>query len=147
MARKNVLDIPVNELSEDDIIYDWNELSPTPPPKRISFFDETLRDGLIWTAGKEFRGRIHEIAAFQVGALTDGLEVTPVNDRIVEVRFRQWGNWFLRKGLGASDYREDGYEVDFFEGGYRITFDEADPRRLLIYSDGGQWVEVPAGSK
>lgn len=108
---------------------------------------ETLRDGLIWTAGKEFRGRIHEIAAFQVGALTDGLEVTPVNDRIVEVRFRQWGNWFLRKGLGASDYREDGYEVDFFEGGYRITFDEADPRRLLIYSDGGQWVEVPAGSK
>ncbi|MCA9668217.1 MAG: 2-isopropylmalate synthase [Myxococcales bacterium] len=46
MARKNVLDIPVSELSEDDIIYDWNELSPTPPPKRISFFDETLRDGI-----------------------------------------------------------------------------------------------------
>lgn len=108
---------------------------------------ETLRDGLTWTAGKAIKGRIHEVAAFQVAELSDGLEVARVDDRTFDIRFRQWGNWFLRKGIGASDYRQDGYEVDFHEGGYRITFDEADPHRVMIYSNGGQWVEVAPGSK
>src|SRR5262249_43664210 len=37
------------ELSEADLIYDWNsveKVAPLSPKRKISFFDETLRDGI-----------------------------------------------------------------------------------------------------
>ncbi len=104
---------------------------------------ESLRDGLRWTAKKQGIGPILEVAAFQVTDLSDGLEVSQLDSVTWAVDFRQWGNWFLRKGLGASDFQENGYQVAFHEGGYRIRFDEVDPTRILIYADGGRWIQVP----
>ena len=47
MGRRNILEIPLNELAEGDIIYDWNTAtSSSRPLQPIRLFDETLRDGL-----------------------------------------------------------------------------------------------------
>ena len=45
--RKNILTIPVDDLCEEDVIYDWNKMGTVlRPPEAVSFFDETLRDGI-----------------------------------------------------------------------------------------------------
>ncbi|MCB9557418.1 MAG: 2-isopropylmalate synthase [Deltaproteobacteria bacterium] len=48
MTRKHILETPVDQLKESDIIFDWNEVDPrkSKPRHAFSFFDETLRDGL-----------------------------------------------------------------------------------------------------
>lgn len=112
-----------------------------------SFFPgETLRDGLQWSAGKEVKGTLREVSAFQAGRISDGLAVVREDSVTWKVDLRQWGTWFLRKGLGASDYAENGYRVTYHEGGYRIRFDTVDTSRVLVYSDGGRWIQVPVQS-
>ncbi len=47
MERKSILEIPRERLTEDDVIYDWNEVDPARrKPEGVRLFDETLRDGL-----------------------------------------------------------------------------------------------------
>ncbi|MCF8237561.1 MAG: hypothetical protein K9I85_05355 [Saprospiraceae bacterium] len=107
---------------------------------------ETLRDGLIWYAGKPVEGKIREVAAYVVARPSDGVSVRQVDDLTWDVTFNQWGTWFQHKGLGASDYKEEDYEVTFHEGGYRITFFHQNPDRIMVYSDGGRWIRVPIPS-
>ncbi len=107
---------------------------------------ETLRDGLIWYAHKPVMGQIREVAAYVVARPSDGVSVRRIDELTWEVAFRQWGTWFQRKALGASDYEEDDYRVTFHEGGYRIVFSHPDPDRILVYSDGGRWIQVPIPS-
>jgi hypothetical protein len=103
---------------------------------------EGLRDALHWIGGRSAVGGIVEVAAFVVRQPGDGTEAFWLDERRVRVRFRQWGNWFVRQGLGASDYRGEGYEVVFDEGGYTLIFERPDPNRVLIYSDGGRWKQL-----
>ena len=47
MTQKTFLDIPPQDLSEGDIIYDWNDIVRGPKPRQpIVLYDETLRDGI-----------------------------------------------------------------------------------------------------
>ena len=48
MERRSVLEIPVDELKESDVIYDWNVDAPSKKKidRELIFVDETLRDGL-----------------------------------------------------------------------------------------------------
>lgn len=47
LQRRNLLEVPANELTEQDIIYDWNVVSePMRRRPTVMLFDETLRDGL-----------------------------------------------------------------------------------------------------
>ncbi len=107
---------------------------------------ETLRDGLIWYAGKPVEGKIREVAAYVVARPSDGVFVQQIDDRTWIVGFSQWGTWFQRKGLGAANYEEEDYQVTFHEGGYKITFSKPDPDRIMVYTDGGRWIQVPKPS-
>lgn len=100
---------------------------------------EGLKDALHWVGGRGPDGAVREVAAFVMRQPLDGLEARWLDGQRIQVRFRQWGNWFVREGMGASDYRGDGYTVDFGEGGYVLTLDAPRPGGVYIYSDGGRW--------
>lgn len=108
---------------------------------------EGLQDALRWVHGHGPGGAIREVAAFVMRQPLDGLEARWLDDRRIRVTFRQWGNWFVRSGMGAGDYHGEGYAVDFDEGGYTLTLEEPRTGRIFIYSDGGRWKVLEASNK
>ncbi len=100
---------------------------------------EGIQDALRWVGGKPQKGNLTEIAAFVMRNPLDGINVNRVDSLNYAVSFNQWGNWFVRKGLGAADYENEDVKVDFTEGGYRLTFNRHVPGRTLLYSEGGRW--------
>lgn len=103
---------------------------------------EGLRDALRWVGGHEPVGELVDIGSYVIRQPGDAVQVEPLSDRAYRVSFRQWGNWFLHRGLGASDFRGEGFEVRFDEAGYVLEFDEPDPQRVLIWNEGGRWASL-----
>ncbi|MBP6184642.1 MAG: hypothetical protein KA479_06845 [Saprospiraceae bacterium] len=100
---------------------------------------EGIHDALQWVSGKPPSAHLTEVAAFVMRSPLDAVRVHQEDSLNYTVSFNQWGNWFVRKGLGASDYETEAFKVDFNEGGYRLTFNRYDSGRTLLYSDGGRW--------
>jgi 2-isopropylmalate synthase len=47
MQPRNILELPIDELREEEIIYDWNTVKAIKKPAQpVVFYDETLRDGI-----------------------------------------------------------------------------------------------------
>jgi hypothetical protein len=100
---------------------------------------EGLQDALRYVGGKPVRGSIREMASQVVQRPGDGLIVTFPDSLSANVSFRQWGNWFMREGKGATDHGGDDYAVHFAEGAYTLQFRDPDNSRRLLWADGGRW--------
>lgn len=100
---------------------------------------EGLQDALRYVGGKPIRGRIREMASQVVRHPDDGLVVAFPDSLSAMVSFRQWGNWFMREGKGATDHSGADYAVRFADGSYTLRFEKPDSGRLLVWADGGRW--------
>ena len=100
---------------------------------------EGLQDALRYVGGKPVRGRIREMASQVVQHPDDGLRVAFPDSLSVTVSFRQWGNWFMREGKGATDHAGEDYALRFSDGAYTLRFTKSDSTRLLVWTDGGRW--------
>ena len=71
---------------------------------------------------------------------TDGVNVKQIAPDTLLVTFNQWGNWWWKKGLGASNYETTDYKVilNFKDCGrcYALVLKNKNPARVYLYQDG-----------
>jgi hypothetical protein len=90
-----------------------------------------------------YNGRLVEAAQYNMANKMDDVNVEWIDStQMIHVTFNQTGNWFWRNGIGASDYENDLYTIDFQEGRhYYMTLKNQSKNRVFIYPKDGKWVE------
>jgi hypothetical protein len=104
--------------------------------------DLALNHALYYIAGKAPQGKIYEIAQYNLTAPVDGVDVQRDSAGVFTVTFNQWGNWWWRRGLGATSYETDKYSFSNEGHSYRLEFKSTAPGAVVIYQAGEKWVEV-----
>lgn len=107
--------------------------------------NEELGEHLRIFYHRKAKGRIVDVAEYNMQDDFNGAHVTTLDSMHYKVTLNQWGTWWMFNGLGLPE-RENEY--------YRLTLDAADPlsynlelkKRLpgmvILYSEGEQWREV-----
>ncbi|MCB0634298.1 MAG: hypothetical protein KDD15_31415, partial [Lewinella sp.] len=73
----------------------------------------------------------------------DGVVV--INDSTgLKVTFNQWGNWWWRRGIGASSYRDSAFIFHNEGHDYRLEWRERPGQARILYQDGVAWKSIPA---
>ena len=89
---------------------------------------------------KKFTGHATEVVQYNMTTPTDGVNVKQIAPDTLLVTFNQWGNWWWKKGLGASNYETTDYKVilDFNNCGrcYALVLKNKNPARVYLYQDG-----------
>jgi hypothetical protein len=97
-----------------------------------------LKEDLALTKKKPFAGNIREVAYYNAVTGTDGVTAeVDTAAHAIKVTFKQWGNWWWRNGIGASDYENETWRVDFQGQFYYLYLKkELPPNTVFIYWDG-----------
>lgn len=86
-----------------------------------------------------------EVAGYNMTKPDDGGHVRVDSVNQITVTFNQWGNWWWRKGIGASDYETEDYRVRFNYQGcgncYQLTL-KNNKDRILLFQIGGRFKKV-----
>ncbi len=94
---------------------------------------------------KKFAGNAYGILQYNMTTPTDGVNVKQIASDTLLVTFNQWGNWWWKKGLGASNYETADYKVilDFNNCGrcYALVLKNKNPDRVYLYQDGDELKE------
>jgi hypothetical protein len=109
--------------------------------KDFSRQDLALKDALKYSAGKEVKGRIYQIAQFNMNSPEDGVNVKTASLNHFAVTFNQWGNWWWRNGIGTWNYETEKYRFTLEGNSSKVEIKEPAPGAVYIYSVGGKWYE------
>ncbi|MBA3648029.1 MAG: hypothetical protein H0W62_05675 [Chitinophagales bacterium] len=109
---------------------------------RIYNEPSALKEGLELIRKKPFKGKMADISEYNMMTHTDGVHVKADSANNLTVTFNQWGNWWWREGIGASDYHTDFYSVHFDGQSYHLHLKNIDPNHVIIYQDGDKWKEA-----
>lgn len=103
-----------------------------------------LKEDLALTKKKPFAGNIREVAYYNAVTGTDGVSAeVDTTANAIKVTFKQWGNWWWRNGIGASDYENETWRVDFQGQFYYLYLKkELPPNTVFIYWDGKEFLEL-----
>ena len=100
----------------------------------------------ILTHGKKIETDVHMLAYFNMNKLTDGVQVSVVNDSTLKVELNQWGTWFWTDMMNGLVSKKDiGYQIlkDEKMNHYMlVTFTDKKPDDVYIYQVGNQWKYV-----
>ncbi len=89
-----------------------------------------------------YKGRLIEAAQFNMKDRMDGVRVEWLDPQTIHVSFNQDGNWFWRNSIGASNYENDLYSIDFQNGrDYYMKLKGSENNRVFIYPENGKWKE------
>jgi hypothetical protein len=140
-----------NDLVQDFRWYDRDEVIILASPDnyhgvfmlRIIGQPNGFNEALEMRRGRAFAGNMWEVAQFNVSNPSDGVKVEKEKGKLLyKVSFRQDGNWWWRNGIGATDYENDRYLFRMKEWHVEVELKEKRPKTVVIYPDGGKWVEV-----
>jgi hypothetical protein len=102
--------------------------------------DAALADHLQYMGRHALVATPHIIAQYNMDTPNDGVSVRREPDGKIIVEFNQWGNWWWRKGIGASDYETDAYKVTFKDHFYELVFKQKLPENtVILYQVGSEW--------
>lgn len=86
-----------------------------------------------------------EVAGYNMTAPDNGVHIRVDSADQIMVIFNQWGNWWWRKGIGASDYETEDYQVQFNYQGcgncYKLTLKNNNDR-VLLFQTGDRFKKV-----
>jgi len=108
-------------------------------------FRDYTDDALAFRESLELFRDIHPKAEFidlsQFNQMTavDSIKFDPIEAGVFHVGFRQYGNWFWRRGAGMSDYSKENYTVSMKAGYYRLEMDNIPENALFLYPEAGVW--------
>lgn len=114
-------------------------------PIFLSIKDEyysTIQETLPMKRLKPHKGEIIELAYFNLTDVNDGVNVKVKADDHLLVDCNQWGTWFWRKGIGASNYENDLYKVKFDLKHYNLYLKQPLKNTLFLYWNGNDWKRV-----
>lgn len=102
----------------------------------------TLDDHLFVHNGVWPDCKIEDILQFNMKNQGDGVHVTVHSPDSLTVRFNQWGNWYWKNGIGASDYETDKHQIRISNPEYHLKRLQMDTEATYIYQIGERWEEV-----
>ncbi|MBP7389464.1 MAG: hypothetical protein KA841_03610 [Chitinophagales bacterium] len=86
---------------------------------------------------------VTQIIAYNMEHNTDSINVEKISESEIKISFAQYGNWWWQKGVGASSFSTDEYEVRIGEWNECfIKFRNHYPGAVYIYQSGTQWREI-----
>ncbi|NUQ25090.1 MAG: hypothetical protein HUU34_14175 [Saprospiraceae bacterium] len=99
-----------------------------------------LTDALRYVQRKPYEGKLYEVAQYNLAKADDGIRASWADStKTLVVQFEQYGNWWWRKGIGASDYETDNFVFARNDLQYTLTFKQPDPNAAIIYQKAGKW--------
>lgn len=101
--------------------------------------NHALKDALHYIWKKPFEHNLEEIAQYNMTALSDGVIAEQKSDNQIVVTFNQWGNWWWRKGIGASAYENEHYIFTPNGQFYELQLKNIPANTIFIYQTGGKW--------
>ncbi len=107
---------------------------------RIYNDPSALKEGLELIRGNPYTGDMHDVVNFNMMTPQDSVSIRQDSANSVTLHFAQYGNWWWRNGIGASDYENDIYSVHF-DGDCHIHFKNLLPDHVIIYQAGDKWRE------
>lgn len=102
----------------------------------------TIKESLPLRNHQAFLGNITEVAYHNLTDINDGVHIKVEDNKHLRVTFNQWGTWFWRKGNGATNYKNELYEVKFNLNFYDLYLHQVLPNTIFIYWDGKTWQQV-----
>lgn len=91
---------------------------------------------------QKFTGTMYEVVQYNMMTPEEGVDVKIDSANALTVTLNQWGSWWWRSGLGASDYETDRIAVHFEENQYHLRFKKLSPDAVIIYQQGKYWKEL-----
>ena len=86
---------------------------------------------------------VTQIIAYNMERNSDSINVEKISESEIKISFAQYGNWWWQKGVGASSFSTDEYEVRIGEWNECfIKFRHHYPGAVFIYQSGTQWREI-----
>ncbi len=111
----------------------------TPMFRDYSGADLALYDALYYMARKKPAGTVREVLQYNMVAPNDGVKVEVDSSGVLHVQFQQHGNWWWRRGLGATPHQMPEYRCEPSDGAYRLYLDSIPPGSLFLYQVSGRW--------
>ena len=91
--------------------------------------------------GEAPSGRIVDVLQYNANRISDGVNVSRVSPDTIKVEFNQWGNWWWRNGVGASNYSTEEFRVRPAVKYYYFVVRDLPEGSRLLYYDGSHWAE------
>ncbi len=106
--------------------------------------DNALSDALRYVKRHPYEGKLFEVAQFNLAHAEDGITASWADSaNTIAVQFEQYGNWWWRKGIGASDYETEFFVFDKNDLQYQLTLKKPHPQAVIIFQKAGKWFELP----
>jgi hypothetical protein len=115
-----------------------DNLQGAPMFRDYSGQDRAFADALRYVEGKIHTGYLREIVQYNMVTPADGVQVERDSNGL-KVTFNQWGNWWWRRGIGASSYRDSTYIFHNEGHHYRLEWREPPAHKVLLYQNGPEW--------
>lgn len=115
-----------------------DNLQGAPMFRDFSGNDRAFADALQYVKKQPYPGVLEEVVQYNMVLPTDGVIVEPDSNDL-KVTFNQWGNWWWRRGIGASSYRDSTYLFHNEGHHYRLEWRQRPQRARLLYQDGLRW--------
>ncbi len=90
---------------------------------------------------RPYDGVMLDVFQYNMTTPDDGVRVEQTGPMQLKVTFNQWGNWWHRKGIGATSYENEYYKAETLDYPYMITFKQFPEGSAIIYQDGKEWKE------
>jgi hypothetical protein len=88
-----------------------------------------------------YNGKMFDIFQYNMNSMQDGVHVEQTGPMQIKVILNQWGNWWHRNGIGASNYENEFYKTELLDFPYLLTFKQFPEGSVIIYQDGLEWKE------
>ncbi len=109
--------------------------------------DESLSDALKWIEGKSVPCDIIEVMQYNMINSDDGVKCEVVDPATIKVSFNQWGTWWWRRGLGASNHDNDIYSATLGDGHYLLKVKKSQEGDRFYYQMGSEWKSIKSGQE
>ncbi|PHN04179.1 hypothetical protein [Flavilitoribacter nigricans] len=115
-----------------------DNLQGAPMFRDFSGKDRAFADALQYVKRQPYSGVLEEVVQYNMVFPTDGVLVEPDSNDL-KVTFRQWGNWWWRRGIGASSYRDSSFIFHNEGHHYRLEWRDRPRAAAILYQDGSNW--------
>ena len=89
-------------------------------------------------------GKVYEILQYNMTSVDNDFTTNWESDRALKVEFAQWGNWWWRNGIGATNYENELYSVTPSGKSYIVEFKHSlEDAAILLYKPGGWEIIAP----
>lgn len=101
--------------------------------------ESPIAETIFVRGGKDMRAQVRDVLYYNMENIADSVKIAQVGKNSLKISFAQWGNWWWRHGIGASDYENNLFSVKMTNGSYIITFKKRSSEDIILYQCGTEW--------